>query len=383
MPVSSISIQPHQVIKEIYSKNYELYKERRRLELILSSVNEVVFSVNSNFKIILFNKSAENVFEKKYEDVQDKDIRKQLKIIKSNTKKKINLENILFDYKQSYLDELNKNYVSIPTDSGRGRYFKINTAVIDFEDNKRDECVVTLVDITQEVELDRQKDEFISIASHELKTPIAIASTNLWMLNQTVYKKLKGREKRYANDMEEGLKRMQRIINNLLDISRIQSGKFVIDIKDIKMLGIGKEIENSFKILAEKKGLKLKFVSDLDENFLVKADPIRLKECMDNFISNAIKYTEKGLITIEITEEGQFVKFTVKDTGPGISKSEKSNIFSKFGIAREGHKIEKSGASTGLGLYITKQYIKEMRGKIGFESVVGQGTTFWFTVPKA
>ncbi len=258
-------------------------------------------------------------------------------------------------------------------------YFNLKSTYVDFKNDKK-EAVIVLSNITHEIELDKQKDEFISIASHELKTPISVVKNNLWMLENTTKKKYSQRDMKFMSEMDYGLTRLQSIVNNLLNVSRIQQGRLTFEIQKVHIYTLTISSIEALTENAKKKGLTLHKPDKIDA--YVEVDPAKYQEILENFISNAIKYTPKGNIYIKIEPDTeQFYKVSVTDEGPGIPKRDYSKIFTKFGRAEEGLKIKTSEGSTGLGLYISKQFTVQMGGQIGFISTLGKGSTFWFTVP--
>ncbi len=228
--------------------------------------------------------------------------------------------------------------------------------------------------------LDKQKDEFISIASHELKTPITILKTNLWMLQRSLGKSLKSKDKYFLEESQKGLERLSKIVNNLLDISRIEQGRFVLDLQPYNLDLVIKESLDYFKDQAKQAGLKLVYPKKKIGEVVFDKD--RFREVLDNYLSNAIKYTKRGGVRVNVFNEGNYLKITVADTGPGIKKSDIKKLFKKFSRATEGLKQVTPGASTGLGLYISKRIVEEWGGKVGVVSQQGRGSVFWFTLPK-
>lgn len=369
------------VIKEIYSKNFELYKERRRLEQILLQVSEVVFCVDQNYRITVFNKSSENVFNLSADEVIGKKVNKLIFLYKADSNRVVNYQSIFGKNSSRYIHDLNKRHLRVLNDGTSSDYYRINVSAIDYGDRKK-EYVVTLTNVTDEVTLDKQKDEFISVASHELKTPIIIALNNLWMfLHNSKELSLDDKQNILLTNVKDGLVRLQKIVNELLDISRISEGRITVELEEFDMTALIEESLANFINLITSKNLKLK--KSLELNLKVKADKFKTREILDNLISNAVKYTEKGTIEVSLEEDDNMVKVMVSDTGSGISERDRSKLFTKFGRGLQGQKMAKLGGSTGLGLYIAKNYVEKMSGKIGFTSKPDQGSIFWFTLPKA
>src|SRR3989344_1140996 len=377
-----------QILRELYSKNLELHRERERMHQILTQVAEVIFAVDDSYKITVFNSSAENVFKVKGSVVVGKPADKYIKLYFGNKDKLLKTKDYCFK------DSLSKTFSNEEAQELGGKfrvkvlnskgllplYFKLNYANIVFGPKDK-ECVISLSNITEEVELDKQKDEFISIASHELKTPISIVKTNLWMFKHLSKEVLEEKQTLFMREVDTGLERLSKIVNNLLDISRIEQGRFVLEeeLADVDALIVS--TIKSMEEVAIKKGLKVVYPNKKVGSMYV--DKERFVEILENLLSNAVKYTEKGGIRINVFDEGKQIKVSVTDTGAGISEEEQKKLFKKFSRAQEGLKQHSLGASTGLGLYISKRILKEMKGDIGVMSKLGKGSTFWFSIPKS
>ncbi|MBP7860024.1 hypothetical protein KA001_03640 [Patescibacteria group bacterium] len=366
------------VASELYKKNLELNFEHSRLEDILLQVAESIISINNKNKITIFNTSAENTFEIKKDRALNKDADSLIKMYSNKTQKQVFFKDFIFkDY--SILSKKSIDNVVFKKSDGSEVYLKLNYRNIIFDkDNK--ECVVSFTNITHEIEVDKLKDEFISIASHELKTPIIIIKNNLFMFNFSFKDKLSEYQVHLQNEIEKGLVRLSRVVNNLLDISRIEQGRFVLDLKEQNIDEIIEGVYTQFLDLCREKKLKLILSPEKIGNATV--DKERLIEVINNLLSNALKYTETGGIRISKKQEKNDIKILITDTGPGIASTDLPKLFKKFGRAKEGLKREEAGASTGLGLYITKKIIEEMGGEVGVKSVVGKGSVFYFTLPK-
>ncbi len=372
----------HNVAEELYTKNLQLYREETRLNEILVQIAEIIIAIDQDFKITLFNLSAEQVFNTSHKEAIGKDIDEVVKIYRGITTSPLSAKEYAFK------DEIKiVEHVSIVIEDGENAeeneldrmYFNLKSTYVDFKNDKK-EAVIVLSNITHEIELDKQKDEFISIASHELKTPISVVKNNLWMLENTTKKKYSQRDLKFMNEMDYGLNRLQSIVNNLLNVSRIQQGRLTFEIQKVHIYTLTISSVEALTENAKKKGLTLHKPDNIDA--YVEVDPAKYQEILENFISNAIKYTPKGNIYIKIEPDtDQFYKVTVQDEGPGIPKRDYPKIFTKFGRAEEGLKIKTSEGSTGLGLYISKQFTIQMGGRIGFNSELGKGSSFWFTVP--
>ena len=247
-------------------------------------------------------------------------------------------------------------------------------------------------------QLDKAKSDFVSIASHELKTPLTSIKGSLSLIsafinhpekNQNNKLNLKEQLKELTAIAEGETDRIIRMVNQLLDIAKIGAGKFQLNKKWFFIHEMMKSCIESVYGLSQKAQVKINVVSQKDlEDFRdqvqIFADPDCLKQVMINFLSNAIKYSNPNQeIQVEwsIDENGE-VKIEVKDQGVGISKDIQGKIFDKFVQATGSDNNSKLMKSTGLGLAIAKDLIEEHGGKIGFISEVGAGSNFYFILPK-
>lgn len=367
-----------QIAKELYLNNLELNKERKRIQEVLFQVAEIIFSVDQNFKIIVFNSSAEAAFNIKKEEAVGQKANKIIKLISNKNGELIKIKDFAFVKKEAIRKTLG-DPVIVKNKTDENSFYKLNFNNI-IVNAKIKECVVSLSDITDEIELDRKKDEFISIASHELKTPVIIIKTNLWMFEHTLKTKLNESQIRLLTETDEGIKRLSKIVSNLLDISRMEQGRLVIEKGEIDINELIEETVKSYNDVVSKKNLKIIYKGKKIKK--IYSDRDKIVEILDNLISNSIKYTRRGEIKIKLSESSKSVKISVSDTGHGIAKKDYPRLFQKFGRGSAGLKQQVLGASTGLGLYISKRMIQELDGKIGFSSAVGKGSTFWFTIPK-
>lgn len=247
------------------------------------------------------------------------------------------------------------------------------------------EHLIWIQDITKAELLERAKKEFVAIASHEMRTPLAIirGQTELLLVAPAI--------KSAAQDVKDKLKsiynssvRLLYIVNDFLDITWLEEKRIVFKKESFAITPLIQEVISDIKKMAEQKNISLIF--NKPETFLpnVLANRERLLQVVINLIANAIQYTKKGNITVDVLREGTyFLKVLVKDTGIGIEPEKQSSLFQKFQITGKVF-MESKEYGSGMGLYIAKLLVEQMGGSIKLEeSKVGKGSTFSFTVPVA
>lgn len=220
--------------------------------------------------------------------------------------------------------------------------------------------------------LSRKKDEFIALASHELKTPITTLKGFLQLLEQEIGEE--GSAGFFVKKALGQLEKLTNLINDLLDVSKIQAGKLQLRMEEFEFGQFMKETIETYRRSISSHRIRL----DLQGSYMIAADKIRLEQVMANLINNAVKYSpDADAIDIYVKEQGNEIAVSVKDYGLGISKENLQNIFSRFYWADNVHRI----SGLGLGLYVSKEIIERHGGRIWIESDPGEGSVFTFTVP--
>lgn len=359
--------------KKASAKEYEI--DHQRLESLVNSMADGVLSTNEKGEIVLYNGAALNVLD--VNAIQKGDpIENVLKLTNEN-KEPLDVKRIILNCKTQ---TISRDYKLVYEDSSVvSIYLSISPVHLGYGKTGESGYVLIIRDITREKSLEEERDEFISVISHELRTPAAITegavSNAIFMLEKT------GDLEKINDALETAHKQaryLEDMINDLSTLSRAERGVLEKNIEEINAHDFVKQLEDSYKKQAEEKGLELKV--DIDPHLsLLKNVRLYVTEIMQNFITNAIKYTEEGSVTIHAKQKDNGVEFAVSDTGIGISKGDQARVFEKFFRAEDFRTRAQNG--TGLGLHVTRKLSQLAEAKISLESELNEGSTFRIFFP--
>lgn len=350
--------------------------EHERLISLVNSMADAVIAVDENNIVAVYNGAALNIMDLNIE-LRGRKLGALIKLVDKNNKiidieKLVNKTDIPFTSRDLLLKYPNGESIAL--------YMSIAPVHLGFGVSGARGHVLLLRDITREKSLEEERDEFISVVSHELRTPIAIAEGNISNaefladkttdLPQVVKDSLKA-----AYDQVIFLAGM---INDLATLSRAERGKLSVDIEAINAHDLIEDLRQNYEPQATAKGLKLLTEND-PELELLYSSKLYTREILQNFITNAIKYTEKGKISIRAKAKTGGVLFEVSDSGIGISKTDKQKVFSKF-FRSEDYRTRQS-TGTGLGLYVTMKLANLLKAKIILDSELNHGSTFSVFIP--
>jgi PAS domain S-box-containing protein len=240
--------------------------------------------------------------------------------------------------------------------------------------------LVILHDITREKIIERMKTEFVSLAAHQLRTPLSAIKWTLRMLLDGDLGEITKEQRDFLGKTYQSNERMISLINDLLNITRIEEGRYLYKPVLADFETICQFVINSFKDEIKKKEIKFEFKKPQKKLPQVKVDVERIRLTFNNLLDNAIKYTPTGgRVTVSLRHVKKEIELSIKDTGVGIPKDQQGRVFTKF--FRGANVMRMATEGSGLGLFITKNIIEAHGGKIWFESEEGKGATFYFTLP--
>lgn len=357
-------------IARVNSVSDKLFTTSHRMELMVNSMNEAMIATDVFGKIIEYNTSTLSLLDTT-NDLHGKFLNEVLNIHNENDETVDLLAQARSDNKVLYRTDLYHRYGK--GDSAR-LSITVNPIIMSVGDDQVNGFTFIIADITKKMSLEEQRDEFISVVSHELRTPVAVAEGNLDIAKSSyeenpndisVAEKLKAAQDQihYLSDL----------VNDLVVLSMSEGDKAQVKIEKFSPGKLGHELQEQFLERANAKSLQLSLNAQ-DEMKVVETSRVFVIEILKNFLTNAIKYTDEGEVSIKISQDELRTTFEVTDTGRGISKSDQKHIFEKFFRAEEFHTRETGG--TGLGLHVVLQLASRIGGEVTFESELGKGSTF-------
>lgn len=351
-----------------YLKYKNVVAEKNQTEAIVQSLAEGLVVVNGKGEVVMMNPAAEKLLGV----TKDQKIGKQL------------TQDLRGEEVVSLVGNAGSGEKTVEMNAAQQETRKIirsSSALVENENGQTVGMVSVLTDITKQKELDRLKSQFVSNVTHELRTPIVATQKALEVIIGKAAGPLTEDQQRFLDIAARNLERLGRLINDILDFSKLEAGKMKLEMTD--SVNIAKVVTDACDGLVSWANSKeIKIEKNIEPDLpLLRIDPNRIIQILNNLISNALKFTPKGgVITVaaKTEKEGSEVQISVQDTGIGISKEDLSRVFERFLQLGERKQADVSG--TGLGLSIAKEIVELHGGKIWVESEISQGAKFLFTL---
>jgi len=350
-----------------------LNQDLKKFKIALDNSSEQVLIADKNRRLLYANQGLKNISGYDPKESIGKTTAELWRIVEDEEKEK-EMWNTVLKKKKSYTGEFKCKH----KDGHEYFVHKTISPILD-EDNKVSFIISIAYDKTKEKEVDRAKTEFVSLASHQLRTPLSSINWYAEMLLAGDAGKLNDDQNSFVEEIAKGNKRMVDLVNSLLDVSRLELGTFSVEPEEMQVCDSAKSIIKELKPDIKKKQMTLKF--NCEKNIpKINADPKLVRIIFQNILSNAVKYTpEKGIINMDIKVEDKYIVIKIKDNGLGIPKNQQKKIFEKLFRADNVKSSDTEG--TGLGLYLVKSIVDSSGGSIEFESEENKGTTFTVNLP--
>lgn len=375
--IEALSYSFASMINQLLQRENSLRKEKQETETLLQSLTDGVVALDQNNMIIAINRAAEKVIGLPDSQVIGKYVDAVLHVFREE-------ELIPFAVYNRQNDEnfqkLKAKGLKIANQNSERIAVSLTTSPIVFGEQKTG-SIITFQDISKEQQLEEMKLDFVSMAAHELRTPLTAIRGYASLLDMQHHADFDDTGKETINRLLISSANLANLIDNLLNVSRIERNMFNVESKPVDLTSTIKSIFDSLQQQAQTKNLKLS-ITIPEKLPLVLADSFRIGQVLTNLIANAINYTpENGSIQVRAEEKDGMVQVAVTDTGQGIPKEALPKMFSKF--FRVSGSLEQGSKGTGLGLFIAKSIINIHNGKIWVESELGKGSTFTFALPIA
>ncbi len=352
----------------------KLLEEKEKSEAIVNHISSPLLVTDSENRIIMFNQESKNILK-----LTESNLGKHILEVINNKKL---FEIIVNSEKNNKTDNSAEKKEAPILNLGQeseDRFFKVLSNQVKNSQGETKFTVTLLEDITRLKEIDRLKSDFISTVSHEFRTPLTSITMALNMLAAEDVGDINSEQQELISSSLEDCERLTNLVEDLLDLSRMESGSIELDIRPFNIKNLVEKTISHFHEQAKNKSVNLEF-ENIPEKLAVQADPNKISWVISNLVGNALRYTSAGdKISISAVQRGSKAYLEVFDTGMGIKSEHLEKIFDKF--FRSDNNTSETGS--GLGLAIAKEIITAHQGRIWAESSRGEWTKFTFTLPTA
>ncbi|MFZ2390340.1 MAG: ATP-binding protein [Minisyncoccales bacterium] len=359
------------ILEDTEEARKEAVRERNKTMAMIENLPDGILLLNNKYEVEIispfvlefFRKNKEEIVGRKFSDLLDGEELKEFK-------------ELLIDSKKGKIKQVTKQEMSI----GKRMDIEVYSVFLEGIQEERGGVLIIIHDITRDKLVERMKTEFVSIAAHQLRTPLSAIKWTLRMVLDGDTGNVTPEQKELLEKTYVSNERMINLINDLLNVSRIEEGRFLYRQEPASLEEIVSTVIDSSQELLKMKKMTLSFNRPKEILPTLNVDREKMELAVQNLLENAVKYTpEGGKIVVSLEKDVHDVIFKIKDTGVGIPAAQHERIFTKFFRGDNVIRMETEGS--GLGLYTTRNIIEAHKGKIWFDSKEGAGTTFTFTIP--
>lgn len=365
-----------------------LRDEKMKSSILINSIDDAIILIDSENKIQSFNPAAAKLTGWSVEEASGIDYRSVIKLTDEMTKPYPDMQHpfyLVFQDKKTIRDN---NSTLLKKDSQSVSVDIIISPLIDTS-GYISGAVGVFRDVEEQRKQEKQRADFISTASHEMRTPVAAIEGYLALALNDKVSVIDDKARTFLEKAHASTEHLGKLFQDLLTSAKAEDGRLTSHPVVVNISEFTTQLIDDLRFSAEKKGLALEMQSSsiakggpktITPVYFAKVDPDRLREAITNLFDNAVKYTEAGKITIGITGNTEVVQFTIKDTGHGIPKADIPHMFQKF--YRVDNSATRTIGGTGLGLFISRKIVELYGGKIWVESEEGVGSTFFINLPR-
>lgn len=366
----------------------ELSQVSGQSEVVINAIADGVIALSGQGGVQLINPAAQQITGWSKQDAQTLDYKSILKLL-DKTGRDVTPANDPVTQALATNKEVNTSDLTLVTSTGK----KILVSVIVTPVGQPGTGVIVVFrDITLEKHEERQQAEFISTAAHEMRTPVASIEGYLGLALNPATAQVDAKARDFINKAHESAQHLGTLFQDLLDVSKAEDGRLTNNPKVVDVVSFTHEIVSGLKPKAEQKGLRMLFKPQPDDNderagerrlnpvYYSNVDNGHLREVLSNLVDNAIKYTPRGDVVVDIGGDDKHIQVSIADSGIGIPKEDQSHLFQKFYRVDNSDTREIGG--TGLGLYLCRRLIEAMNGRIWVDSEYKRGSTFYVELPR-
>lgn len=364
-----------QEINSIENTTEDAVANEQQVQSLINNITDGVIAIDSDYKIAIYNAAALDVIDSNTA-ITGKNISSVFKPLNAEMQP-VEIGSLLHGVTTPVI---NRNLRLKYSDGSVANIFLGMAPIyLGYGRSKNNGYTLILRDITREKSLEEERDEFISVVSHELRTPIAITEGSI--SNAQFIAEKSGASSaiiKLLNESHTQVMFLADMINDLSTLSRAERGKLEVDIEPISIKALVQQLVTNYKPQAKAKNLELITTAD-NKSLTLNSSKLYVTEILQNFITNAIKYTDDGSVTIKVTGNAKGITFAVIDTGIGISKNDQKKVFDKFFRSEDYRTRANNG--TGLGLYVALKLVRLIHAEINIQSQLNEGSTFSVFIP--
>ncbi|MEX0748527.1 MAG: ATP-binding protein [Candidatus Saccharimonadales bacterium] len=373
--LDTITSKLQEFVSRTQAETEVMAAEANRLRMILNSISDGVFALDSDKRIILFNKAASNITGLNIKAVAGQPVNTVLPLIRQ---KQLILSEWFDQCQDTDMQQTSWENVTFTNREGEELTLDIDALYIGADPNGV-RLLVTFHNRTEERRVEDMKVDFVALAAHELRTPVTIIKGYLEILEEEVGPQLAPEHREFIRKLEVSATQLSGSINNILHVSRIEHGELNMNRETHEWNEIVRTVASELnqKAIAQGKSLLL---NPHPKELYVSVDQVSITEVITNLIDNAIKYSKRGQkITVNVNRSKTGITTEIVDQGVGIPANAVGKLFTKF---YRSHRTRTSHRGTGLGLYMSKSIVEAHGGRIWVESKEGEGSTFGFELPE-